>query len=132
VDPGQHPVVHPAGGGHLRRLRVHLSLDAAHHDRLCRRSLQTASRPGAMTPLDELARLVLLATRPGVLVLATPIFGGQYAPTLMRVGLPVLIALLIAPVVPVPQPLPAAGLVFVMARELAIGLALAMAIRALI
>ncbi len=85
-----------------------------------------------MTPLDELARLVLLATRPGVLVLATPIFGGQYAPTLMRVGLPVLIALLLAPVVPVPQPLPAAGLVFVMARELAIGLALAMAIRALI
>jgi flagellar biosynthetic protein FliR len=67
-----------------------------------------------------------------MLVIATPFLGGVHAPAPLRVGLIVLLAVLLAPVVRVPEALPAAGLAVVLFREAAIGLALAFAIRVLI
>ncbi len=82
--------------------------------------------------LSPLMKLGLLLARAGMVVAATPAFGGQYAPAATKVGLAVLLALVLMPVVPVPTALPMAGLAVVMVRELAIGLALAMSVRALL
>ena len=85
-----------------------------------------------MNSLDQLAGAALLLVRPGMLVIGTPILGGLYAPVHLRVGLTVLVAILLAPVVALPATLSAAGLTIVIAREIAIGLALALSIRVLI
>ncbi len=85
-----------------------------------------------MTTFADAAGLALLFVRPGMLVMATPFLGAVSAPVVMRVGLTVLIAILLAPVVTVPQALPASGLVAIVLREAAIGLAIALAIRVLV
>lgn len=80
----------------------------------------------------SLAALALLLVRPGMLVIATPLLGGVHAPALMRIGITVLVAIVLAPFVVLPTTLTTAGLTIVVLREVAIGLALAMAIRVLI
>jgi flagellar biosynthetic protein FliR len=80
----------------------------------------------------DLAGLAVLLVRPGMLVVATPFLGAVSAPAITRVGLTVLIALTIAPMVPVPANLSLAGVAAAVLREAAIGLALAMAIRVLV
>lgn len=85
-----------------------------------------------MTSFNDIAGLAILLVRPGMLVIATPFLGAIAAPAIMRIGLTVLIALTLAPVVSVPASLPAAALALVMLREFAIGLSLALAIRVLI
>jgi flagellar biosynthesis protein FliR len=80
----------------------------------------------------DVAGFALLLVRPGMLVIATPFLGAVSAPTITRVGLTILIALTIAPIVSVPANLPLAGLAVVVAREVAIGLSLALAIRVLV
>jgi flagellar biosynthetic protein FliR len=85
-----------------------------------------------MNSLDQLAGAALLLVRPGMLVIGTPILGGLYAPVHLRVGLTVLVAILLAPVVALPATLSAAGLTIVIAREIAIGLALALSTRVLV
>jgi flagellar biosynthesis protein FliR len=85
-----------------------------------------------MTSFASIAALALLLVRPGMLVLATPFFGAIYAPAYMRIGLTVVVAIVLAPLVTVPQALPATALAVVVMREIAIGLALALAIRVLI
>lgn len=82
--------------------------------------------------LEALSRSVLLLARPGMLIVAAPVFGGGFAPPHVRVGLALLLALLVLPAVPVPAVPSAAGLGLVLARELAIGLAMAMGLRALL
>ncbi len=79
-----------------------------------------------------IARFGLLIVRPGMLIMASPAFGAPYAPAQARLGLTVLIALMLAPVVAVPVLSSPVGLGVLVAHELAIGLALAMAIRALV
>jgi flagellar biosynthesis protein FliR len=74
----------------------------------------------------------LLLARPGMLIMAAPAFGGTYAPAHMRAGLAVLLALTLAPIVAVPQVTGTLGLGVVVARELAIGFAFALAMRALV
>ena len=81
---------------------------------------------------DQLARFGVLLVRPGLLVAAAPAFGGTYAPGLLKVGLTVVLALVVATVVPVPQVLGPVGIGVVVAREAAIGLSLAFAVRLLI
>ena len=81
---------------------------------------------------DILAGAALLLARPGMLIAAAPVFGGQFAPPHVRAGLALLFAVLLMPTVPVPATLATVGLGIVVARELAIGLALAMGVRALI
>jgi flagellar biosynthetic protein FliR len=85
-----------------------------------------------MTPFSLVASLAVLIVRPGMLVIATPLLGALHTPVAMRIGLTVLLAIVLAPLVSVPTNLTAMSLVLVLAREAAIGLALAFAIRILL
>lgn len=85
-----------------------------------------------MNPFAMAAGLSILLVRPGMLVIATPFFGSVSAPASVRAGLTLLVGLTLAPFVPVPETLSVTALGAVILREVAIGLALALAIRALI
>jgi flagellar biosynthetic protein FliR len=82
--------------------------------------------------LDLLVRIGLLLARPSMLIAAAPTFGGQSAPSHARIGLAVLLAVLSLPLVPVPPVTTLAALGAIMARELAIGLALGLSVRAVL
>jgi flagellar biosynthetic protein FliR len=82
--------------------------------------------------LASLAALVLLLVRPGMLVMATPLLGAVQAPPLVRIGLTVLLAIILAPFVSLPAELSAGAITLVVLREAAIGLALALAVRVLV
>lgn len=85
-----------------------------------------------MSGFESIAGLSVLLVRPGMLILGTPFLGGVYAPASLRIGLTVLLAILMAPFVQVPGTLAASHLAVILIREVAIGLALAFAIRVLI
>ena len=85
-----------------------------------------------MIDATPLLHLGLLLVRPGTLILAAPPFGSTFAPPAVKVGLTVLLALTLVPVVEVPAAASAVGLAGTVMREFAIGLAMALAIRALI
>lgn len=85
-----------------------------------------------MIDLTPLMQLGLLLVRPGMLMALAPGFGGTYAPARVKIGLTALIAIALMPsagVRPLSDPLP---LALVVAREAAIGLALALGVRILI
>lgn len=84
-----------------------------------------------MNGFEMFAGLALLTARPGMIVMATPFFGALNAPTHVRIGLTLLLAVILAVGAPVPESLPATGLAVVILREMAIGLAIAMAVRVL-
>jgi flagellar biosynthetic protein FliR len=77
------------------------------------------------------ARFGILLVRPGALMMVGPGLGGQQVPPQVRVALTVLLGLVLAPSVTIPSG-PAVGLVAVVIREVAIGLALGLAARAVI
>lgn len=85
-----------------------------------------------MNELSTLAHLGLLVARPGMLVAAAPVFGGSYAPPPVRLGLAVLLALLALPTAAVPPMTTPLALGIVLTRELVIGLALALALQAVL
>lgn len=85
-----------------------------------------------MSGFDTMAGLALLLVRPGMLVVGTPFLGNLYAPAHVRVGLTILVALVLAPFVPVPAALTGGSLGLVVLREVAIGLSLALAIRTVV
>lgn len=85
-----------------------------------------------MNEFTIFARLGLLLIRPGMLVIGTPFLGAVYAPVHVRAGLTVLIAAILAPLVPTPEIGTALGVVAIITREVAIGLALALGMRILI
>jgi len=85
-----------------------------------------------MNELPVLARLALLLVRPGVVVALAPTFGGLFAPARTKIGLTVMLALGLLPSVIVPPAVDAAALAGFIAREAVIGLALGLAVRALI
>jgi flagellar biosynthetic protein FliR len=85
-----------------------------------------------MNSFADVAGIAILLVRPGMLVIATPFLGAVSAPAVLRVGLTLLVALTLAPVVAVPANLSAAVLAGVLLREVAIGLSLALAIRVLV
>lgn len=85
-----------------------------------------------MIDVAPIVALGLLLVRPGTLILAAPEFGGLFLPAQMKVGLTVLLAIALLPLVGVPQIDSTVGAAAVIAREMAIGLSLAMALRALI
>jgi len=80
--------------------------------------------------LSFVTRLGLLLVRPGLLVAAAPPFGALYTPVPVKIGLSVLLGIALAPTVALPPNLALAPLVVIIAREAAIGLALAMSVRA--
>jgi flagellar biosynthesis protein FliR len=81
--------------------------------------------------LTPILGLGLLLMRPGALLLASPVFGGLYAPAQVKIGLTFFLALAMLPTTAVPVAASVAGLTGLVARELAIGLSLAFAIRVL-
>jgi len=82
--------------------------------------------------LTPIARLSLLLVRPGMLFVAAPAFGGAFAPAPVKIGLTVMIAMALAPVTALPHADTMLALLVIVAREAAIGLGLALAIRSLI
>jgi len=85
-----------------------------------------------VTDFAPIARFGLLLVRPGMLIMTAPVFGGTFAPMQVRLGLTVLLALTLAPIVPVPPVTVPLALGLVVVRELAIGLAMALGLRALV
>jgi flagellar biosynthesis protein FliR len=81
---------------------------------------------------SPIARLGLLLVRPGVLIATAPVFGGTFAPPLVRAGVVVLVTLALAPTVPMPENVGGAGMAMVALRETLIGLALTFSIRIII
>jgi flagellar biosynthetic protein FliR len=79
-----------------------------------------------------LAAIGILLVRPGVLVVATPVFGGAFVPAPVRIGLTLLLAVLLMPAVPVSAPSSPVAVAVVVAGEAAIGLALSMSLRVLV
>lgn len=79
-----------------------------------------------------LVRVGLLFARPGMLVMTAPVFGGHFAPNHVRIGLALLITLILMPVVDVPNVVSLTELGLILGRELAIGLAFSLALRALV
>jgi flagellar biosynthetic protein FliR len=82
--------------------------------------------------LAPIARIGLLLVRPGVLIIVAPSFGGTYAPAQVKIGLTVLLALALLPSTTTALPPSTGELAILVMREAAIGLALAMAMRALV
>jgi flagellar biosynthetic protein FliR len=82
--------------------------------------------------LTTIVRLALLLVRPGMIVMAAPALGGTYAPMPIKIGLTVLLAVALAPSVPVPLASNDVSLTLLISREIVIGLAIAFAVRALI
>ncbi len=85
-----------------------------------------------MNEFSTVAELGILIARPATLVAAAPVFGGTFAPTQVRLGLSILLAILIAPMVPPMALQSTVGLGLLVAREMAIGLVMALALRAVI
>ncbi|HEY0872512.1 MAG TPA: flagellar biosynthetic protein FliR [Vicinamibacterales bacterium] len=81
--------------------------------------------------LAAVARFGILLVRPGALMMVGPGLGGQQVPPQVRIALTVLLGLLLAPSVTIPSG-PSVGIVAVVIREVAIGLALGLAARAVI
>jgi flagellar biosynthetic protein FliR len=82
--------------------------------------------------LTTVVRFALLLVRPGMVVMAAPALGGTYAPVPIKIGLTVLLAVALAPSVPVPLAANDVSLTLLISREIVIGLSIALAVRALI
>ena len=85
-----------------------------------------------MSGFETIAGFGVLLVRPGLLVIGTPFLGAMHAPAMLRAGLIVLLAVVLAPLVAVPAAVTAPTLGVLLIREVAIGLALALGIRALV
>jgi flagellar biosynthesis protein FliR len=82
--------------------------------------------------LTTVVRFALLLVRPGMIVMVAPALGGTYAPMPIKIGLTVLLAVALAPSVPVPLASNDVSLTLLISREIVIGLSIAIAVRALI
>jgi flagellar biosynthesis protein FliR len=82
--------------------------------------------------LAVLERFGLLLVRPGMLIAVAPALGGAHLPSVVKIGLTVLIAIGLLPSVAVPHNLPELTMSVVVAREAVIGFSLAFALKALV
>lgn len=85
-----------------------------------------------MNEFAVMAQLGVLVARPGALVAAAPAFGGAFAPAPVRLGLAMVLAVLLVPAVPAETIDTSMGLGVVLAREVAIGGLMALALRAVL
>lgn len=85
-----------------------------------------------MSDVPPLVTFAVLLVRPGFLFLTAPIFGGAYAPPLLKVGLTVIVGASLIPVVPVPALQDPAALSLIVVREALVGLSLGFAVRVLV
>ena len=74
----------------------------------------------------------VLLVRAGMLIATTPLFGGTWAPTHVKVGLTAILVLVVTPFVTLPSLATPAALTLVVAHEAVVGLALSFAVRILI
>ncbi|MDE3154006.1 MAG: flagellar biosynthetic protein FliR [Acidobacteriota bacterium] len=81
-----------------------------------------------MIDLTPLVRFGLVLVRTGVLIGFAPVFGGLSTPPMVKIGLSVVLAAVLAPFVALPATLTTAGLGVVLAREVAIGVALSLSV----
>jgi len=79
-----------------------------------------------------LAAFGVLMVRPGMLIVATPLFGGAFVPPQVRIALTAILAIILVPLVSVPANLPPLAFAVMLAGEALAGLALALAVHALI
>jgi flagellar biosynthesis protein FliR len=79
-----------------------------------------------------LAALGVLMVRPGLLIVTSPVFGGQFVPPQVRLALTAILGFILIPLVPMPADLSPLRLLVVVAGEAIIGAALALSIRALV
>lgn len=85
-----------------------------------------------MIELGPLLRIGVFLVRPGLVIAVAPVFGGTWAPALIKLGLTVLLAAMCMAVVPVPAAGEPVGLALVLTREAVIGLALGFGVRVLV
>jgi flagellar biosynthesis protein FliR len=85
-----------------------------------------------MLDTPVLVRFGLLIVRPGMLVVAAPMFGASYVPGPVRIGLGVLLGVILAPIVQQPLVTEPVGIVVTVVSEVIIGIALGMGVRVLI
>ncbi len=85
-----------------------------------------------MNEFSTMAQLGILVARPGALIATAPAFGGAFAPPPVRIGLAIMIAVLLVPAVPPQSFASTAGLGLVVAREMAIGVLMALSLRAIL
>lgn len=85
-----------------------------------------------MNEFATMAQLGILVARPGALIAAAPAFGGAFAPPPVRIGLAIMVAVLLVPAVPPQSFASTSGLTLVVAREMAIGVLMALALRAVL
>jgi flagellar biosynthesis protein FliR len=67
--------------------------------------------------------------RPSVLVVGAPLFGGTFAPPMVRVGLIVVLGAFMAPVIGLPRAIEPGTFLALVLREALIGFALALSVR---
>lgn len=77
-------------------------------------------------------QLGILVARPGALIAAAPAFGGAFAPPPVRIGLAIVVGVLLLPAVPPSTYASTSSLFLVVAREMAIGVVMALALRAVL
>lgn len=83
-----------------------------------------------MMEFGSFVRLGVLLIRPGAVVMTAPLFGGTHIQPHVKVGLSVLLALIVAPVVTLPAG--DVGLTLLVAREMVIGVSIGLAVRIVI
>ena len=74
----------------------------------------------------------VLLVRPGAMVMTTPLFGTPFAPTPVRIGMTLMLALVVTPLVAVPAAAGSDAMLWMVARESAIGFAIGLAVRLIV
>jgi flagellar biosynthetic protein FliR len=82
--------------------------------------------------LSPILVFAIAVIRPSLLVVGTPLFGGSFAPPVIRIGLIVVLGAFMAPLIGVPARLDSGLLLALVLREVLIGFALGMSVRLVI
>lgn len=84
--------------------------------------------------MDEapVLRFAILLARPGLVLATAPVFGPSFAPPAVKIGLTVILALVLAPLVTIPAAATAPAVVLLVLHECLVGFALGLSIRLLV
>jgi flagellar biosynthetic protein FliR len=82
--------------------------------------------------LSPILVFAIAVIRPSLLVVGTPLFGGSFAPPVIRIGLIVVLGAFMAPLIGVPARVDSGLLLALVLREVLIGFALGMSVRLVI
>lgn len=82
--------------------------------------------------LSPILVFAIALIRPSLLVVGTPLFGGAFAPPVIRIGLVVVLGAFMAPLIGVPRTVESGMFLTLVLREVLIGFALGMSVRLVI